>query len=954
MSSTLDAARDYARRGWRVVPLHSVGEHGRCTCGDRDCSRIGKHPLGELVPNGLNDATSDEQVIAAWWERAPWANVGVRTGWNGWSAPALLVVDQDLDGDGAPTGPDTWHELEHAHGAAPPTVEQITGSGGRQLVFRRPSLLVAQALGNSTGSLPDHEHLHIRCDGGYIVAPPSRHASGRSYEWDRHPDEVELAPAPAWLLAALLNGDGRTSEPLAPLNGAGVAEGQRNATLAAHGGAMRRYGHSEAAIRAALSVTNREQCRPPLGEREVERIAHSVARYAPEAPILTQPAAMTAVVDGAVVIRATAVQSRSIRWAWTGRLPFGYLVVQTGLEGLGKSVFAAWMIARLTRGELDGELAGTPVDVLIVAGEDGIADTWKPRLALAGADMDRVAFLNLDGLGPDWNVRDGVEAIEQASTELAVSVLFVDALLDHMPPPKGGESINSPTFVRAALTPLKRLVRRLDQAALYSMHPPKGRATLFRDMVQASQAFAAIPRVGLFFAYHPDDASLPEQDRRRVLLRGKGNLGRNPGALEFRVVGELYRHEADDSIGEREVVSQVQASDVTLADLMPESVAGHVPSKRGRAAELIRKRLHGGGWHESQPIIDMLAGIDVSYSTAMRAADDLGIQKRKRPGQVDGPWEWRLEVLTEVPAEAPSGNLKSAPTARATLVPPLESSPKNPLNPSGGERRQLLTVFRCQLPVRRSHQPGGPTRARTRAAPRTISPTRSRASSTPSRSTPPATRSTTSTATSRGGTDEDVSTLRRSRPEAPRAVLLGRMPARDEASARAEPEPVALPRREHLERHRSRVGRLPQPDPPQDQPPGRRGRARSGTGADPDRQRLRRLRQPPGLRARRRVAAQGEGRGSRVRGQRLRRARTRGITMSARDRHDEVVDAVRNLDIPEHIVKIAAQALADELMDQFPNLVVVPREPGKPAPPGAIYLSPHGRQPRRDLGGLGA
>lgn len=76
--------------------------------------------------------------------------------------------------------------------------------------------------------------------------------------------------------------------------------------------------------------------------------------------------------------------------------------------------------------------------------------------------------------------------------------------------------------------------------------------------------------------------------------------------------------------------------------------------------------------------------------------------------------------------------------------------------------------------------------------------------------------------------------------------------------------------------------------------------------------------------------------------------------MSARDRHDEVVDAVRNLDIPDHIVKIAAQALADELMDQFPNLVVVPREPGKPAPPGAIYLSPHGRQPRRDIGGLGA
>jgi putative DNA primase/helicase len=45
---------------------------------------------------------------------------------------------------------------------------------------------------------------------------------------------------------------------------------------------MRRRGASEAAILAALRAVNREQCRPPLDDAEVRKIAASVARYEPE------------------------------------------------------------------------------------------------------------------------------------------------------------------------------------------------------------------------------------------------------------------------------------------------------------------------------------------------------------------------------------------------------------------------------------------------------------------------------------------------------------------------------------------------------------------------------------------------------------------------------------------------------------------------------------------------
>jgi hypothetical protein len=201
---------------------------------------------------------------------------------------------------------------------------------------------------------------------------------------------------------------------------------------------------------------------------------------------------------GSPVKRASGVSSRAIKWAWKGRMACGYLTVWTGEEGLGKSVFAAWLAARASRGELaEGIWQGQPVDVLIVAGEDAIEDTWNPRLKLAGADLDRVSYLDLEELGPYWNVRDGIGDARAAVKETGAKLVVIDALLDHFPPTSGGESINNPTTVRAALAPLKQLVQELEITGIISLHPPKSRGVAFRDLVQASQAFSAIPRLGL-------------------------------------------------------------------------------------------------------------------------------------------------------------------------------------------------------------------------------------------------------------------------------------------------------------------------------------------------------------------------------------------------------------------------------------------------------------------------
>lgn len=176
------AALDYARRGWRVFPLHTI-VCGACTCGQPECSSPGKHPL---VRRGLYEATTDENLIREWWRGWRRANVGVVTG----AESGIAVIDVDL--------PTALASLDCLIGADPGrTLTGVTGGGGMHLFYATEDA----ELGNSVGRLPglddDLPGIDLRANGGYVVAPPSVHRTGGRYSWldeGRH-----LAPTPSWL-----------------------------------------------------------------------------------------------------------------------------------------------------------------------------------------------------------------------------------------------------------------------------------------------------------------------------------------------------------------------------------------------------------------------------------------------------------------------------------------------------------------------------------------------------------------------------------------------------------------------------------------------------------------------------------------------------------------------------------------------------------------------------------
>ncbi|ACX52291.1 Bifunctional DNA primase/polymerase [Ammonifex degensii KC4] len=265
MNELAEAAVCYAERfGWAVLPLHSIAG-GRCTCGRVNCPSPGKHPLTQ---HGVKEASKDSETIAAWWRRWPWANIGVATG----SISGFFVLDVD-----GPEGEDSLYELVKRHGELPETVEQITGSGGRHLLFRMPE---GRAIGNKVRLAPG---LDVRGEGGYVVAAPSLHASGRRYEWEfsSRPGEVEVAEAPGWLLELLAGpagSQGRPVEEWRQLISGGVEEGQRNNSIAALAGHLLRKRVDPYVALDLLLAWNQVKCRPPLPDEEVVRTVDSIAK----------------------------------------------------------------------------------------------------------------------------------------------------------------------------------------------------------------------------------------------------------------------------------------------------------------------------------------------------------------------------------------------------------------------------------------------------------------------------------------------------------------------------------------------------------------------------------------------------------------------------------------------------------------------------------------------------
>jgi hypothetical protein len=218
------------------------------------------------TPHGCKDATVDTDVIHQWWDMQPAYNVAIATG----IISKMFAVD--VDGFDAEC---ELRKLESECGELPPTVESITARG-RHLLFQHPGGIIP----NSASKIAPG--IDTRGDGGYVLAPPSVHPSGRAYVWS-----VDCAPtiaaAPAWLvekIAAPTNDHG-TPLPTPPtvwreLVEHGVVEGTRNHTVTRLAGHLLHRRIDPYVALELLQAWNAARCTPPLPASDITRIVNSI------------------------------------------------------------------------------------------------------------------------------------------------------------------------------------------------------------------------------------------------------------------------------------------------------------------------------------------------------------------------------------------------------------------------------------------------------------------------------------------------------------------------------------------------------------------------------------------------------------------------------------------------------------------------------------------------------
>lgn len=341
----------------------------------------------------------------------------------------------------------------------------------------------------------------------------------------------------------------------------------------------------------------------------------------------TKPASTSAIMRS-----FSEIKPEMLKWLWRGRIPLGKLTLLVGDPGLGKSLSTIDIAARVSRGVSfpDGEVC-EPGAVIILSAEDDPADTIRPRLDNAGADVAcvhilegmRVTLADNSTAERPFDLETGIETLEDALARIpGVRLVIIDPISAYL----GGADSNTNAEVRGLLSPLAGLAAKYGVAVLCVTHLRKSAGAAVHRAI-ASIAFAAAARAVWAIASDPSDAD------RRLMLAVKQNLGPNVGGLAFRV-------ETQSGLPRLNWESGAVNMD---ADSVLNVEHGEDHSERKDAEEWLRDYLADGPVGAREAI---RAANDVGISKMMlwRASNALKVARHKLGGRGAG-WEWSLPDL---------------------------------------------------------------------------------------------------------------------------------------------------------------------------------------------------------------------------------------------------------------------------------------------------------------------
>jgi putative DNA primase/helicase len=335
-----------------------------------------------------------------------------------------------------------------------------------------------------------------------------------------------------------------------------------------------------------------------------------------------------------IIYRVSDVESEAIRWLWPQRFALGKLTLVSGDPGLGKSQLMAFISAIVSNGGNwpNSEGSSPKGSVLLLSCEDDIADTIRPRLEAAGADLTAVHVIEAvkvaEGQSRSFSITQDIVRLENAILSLPnVKLLIVDPITAYL----AGTDTHRTADVRSALSPLQALASRFDIAVIAVSHLNKaGGGGKSVNAVTGSGAFVAAARASFLVAKDSDDES------RRLFLQSKNNVGNAPG-LSYKIEQKTLANQI--------VAPYVLFDNGTISTTADEALNAVVKdtdsSSRREAEEFLRIELAAGGL-PSNEIFGRAASVRISESTLRRAAKTIGVVKIK--SGFDGGWVWQLAV----------------------------------------------------------------------------------------------------------------------------------------------------------------------------------------------------------------------------------------------------------------------------------------------------------------------
>jgi hypothetical protein len=337
---------------------------------------------------------------------------------------------------------------------------------------------------------------------------------------------------------------------------------------------------------------------------------------------------------GIATARLADVEPERVDWLWHPRIPRGKMTLLVGDPSAGKSTLTCAIAAAVTTGmPLPGDNAspdaGGPADVLVISAEDGAADTIRPRMEAAGADLHRVHVLTGDEA---LSLRDPEAMQDVADTirRLTPALVVIDPLSAYL----GDTDSWKDSKLRAVLTPLSRLAEGHGCAVLGIVHLNKGSdKALYR--VMGSIGFVAAARSVLLAGHEPDN---PEN---RALVQSKSNLAREAQPEGYRIVGVTLREDGDNAIPTSRV-EWTGTSDLTAERICARADESE-PSAVDEAEGFLRAELASGPV-ESKAVKRAAREAGLSWGSVRRAKDRLGVKAWRESHGNDGAgaWLWRL------------------------------------------------------------------------------------------------------------------------------------------------------------------------------------------------------------------------------------------------------------------------------------------------------------------------